>query len=185
MFHITARVAVLALPLRHAAATRALWALRPPSAALPAALAALAARPRWAPLARRALCSSSSSSSGAAPPKKPSRWARIKATAKEHGLTFVVFWTGTWVACGACIYGGMTLAGVDGTRLLAWADDRWPDIGLRERISAYADLDAASTKTIVNGLIAIELNELLEVVRLPLVIATTPRLSRWLRRSRK
>ena len=101
--------------------------------------------------------------------KKPTRWQQLKTTFREHGLVFVGFYTTTWLGGFGVCYGSVTLAGLDGVALLH-------QVG----VDSVIDISAFSTR-VVNALIAAEINELLDFVRLPLVIAMTPALSRRLR----
>ena len=101
--------------------------------------------------------------------KKPTRWEQIKTTFREHGKVFILYYTTTWLGGFGVAFGGVTLAGLDGVAALQW-------------LGADAVIDTSQFSTrVVNALIAAEINELFEFVRLPLVIATTPALSRRLR----
>lgn len=101
--------------------------------------------------------------------KKPSRWETIKQTFREHGKVFVLYYTATWLGGFGVAFGGVTLAGLDGVALLQY-------------LGADSVIDTTQFSTrVVNALIAAEINELFEFVRLPLVITTTPALSRRLR----
>jgi hypothetical protein len=101
--------------------------------------------------------------------KKPTRWETIKATFREHGKVFVLYYTTTWLGGFGIAFGGVTLAGLDGLALLQY-------------LGADSVIDTSQFSTrVINALIAAEINELAEFVRLPLVIATTPALSRRLR----
>mmetsp|Transcript_28838 Transcript_28838/g.87337 ORF Transcript_28838/g.87337 Transcript_28838/m.87337 type:complete len:213 (-) Transcript_28838:69-707(-) len=107
------------------------------------------------------------------PKKEPSRWEKIKATFREHGPVFVGFYAVTWLGGFGVCWTGVTIAGVDGVALLQYlgADNVFDT--------------SALSPTLVNALIAAEINELGEFVRLPLVIATTPALSRRLKALRR
>jgi len=89
---------------------------------------------------------------------------------KEYGLVFTVWWTVAWTASGVGIYGAAEHFGVDVVKLV------------REHIgydlSAYVDPKMGN----LAGVVAV--NEALEVVRLPLVVATTPSLARLVKRVR-
>ena len=50
--------------------------------------------------------------------KKESRWTRIKATFRQHGLVFVGYYTATWVGGFGVCWGGVSIAGLDGVTLL-------------------------------------------------------------------
>ena len=108
------------------------------------------------------------------PEEKPSRWQRIKSMFKEHGPVFVAYYVTTWTAGAAVCYGGITIAGIDGIALLKY-------LTVDEMLLQHTRIDISGwSPALINGLIALELNELLEYVRLPVVIATTPTLSRML-----
>ena len=108
------------------------------------------------------------------PEKKPSRWQRIKSMFREHGPVFVGFYVTTWTAGAAVCYGGITIAGVDGIALLKY-------LTVDEMLLTHTSIDISGwSPALINGLIALELNEMLEYVRLPVVIAMTPALSRAL-----
>lgn len=101
--------------------------------------------------------------------KKPSRWQQIKTTVREHGPVFVGYYAATYATGFGVCFTGVTLAGVDGIALLQY-------FGIDEMV----DISMLSARAI-NALIAAEINETFDLVRLPFVIATTPRLSRYLR----
>lgn len=120
----------------------------------------------------RAALSTNSSGGGdkdKAEEKKPTRWEQLKGTFREHGLVFVGYYATTWTAGFGVCWGGVTIAGLDGVAILQYVG-----------VENFVDLSMFSPR-VINALIALELNELLEWVRLPLIIATTPRLSRYLR----
>ena len=80
----------------------------------------------------------------------------------------------TWTAGAAVCYGAITVAGLDGISLLKW-------LTVDALLQQHASIDINGwSPALVNGVIALELNECLEWVRLPMVIATTPALSRML-----
>ena len=101
--------------------------------------------------------------------KKPSRWEQIKTTFREHGPVFVAYYGTTWLGGFGVCWAGITVAGVDGVALLQY-------------LGADTVIDtSALSPQLINALIAAEINELGDFVRLPLVIATTPALSRRLK----
>ena len=98
---------------------------------------------------------------------------------REHGPVFVAYYVTTWTAGAAVCYGGITIAGVDGIALLKY-------LTVDEMLLQHTSIDISGwSPALINGLIALELNEMLEYVRLPVVIATTPALSRMLRPYRR
>lgn len=104
--------------------------------------------------------------------EKPSRWEQMKTTFKEHGPVFVAYYTTTWLGGFGVCWGAVTLTGLDGVHLL-------------QQLGADSVIDtSALSPGLINALIAAEINELGDFVRLPLVIATTPALSRRLKAMR-
>lgn len=91
---------------------------------------------------------------------------------REHGGVFVVYWGASWVVCFVPIFGAiqMHIVPYDGMDLL-------------HMLGADQAFDISQwSPALVNAVVAAEVNELLEFVRLPAIIATTPAVSRWLRR---
>jgi hypothetical protein len=102
-------------------------------------------------------------------PKKPSRWQQLKTTFREHGVVFAGYYFTTWAGGFGVCWGAVTVGGLDGVALLQW-------------LGADAVIDTTRLAPwLVNALIAAEINELVDFVRLPFVIATTPALSRRLK----
>ena len=94
---------------------------------------------------------------------------QLKGYFKEYGWVFVTYWTGVWASNGVLIYVAIEAAGLDGIALLkSLGSDSIYDIG---------DWDPK----FLNALIAIEVNELLELVRFPIIVATTPKVAKWWR----
>ena len=52
--------------------------------------------------------------------KKESRWTRIQAPFRQHGLVFVGYYTATWIGGFGVCWGGVSIAGLDGVALLQW-----------------------------------------------------------------
>ena len=109
--------------------------------------------------------------------KEPSRWEKVQQLFREHGVAFGALYVGANVVTFVPIFGALTLGGVDGPELILWAADR---------LEITYDLSFINTihKDLVNAFIALELNAWVEPVRLPAVIAYTPRASRWLKARR-
>ena len=101
--------------------------------------------------------------------KKPTRWEQLKSTVREHGMVFVGYYATTYAAGFGVCWSAITVGGLDGVALLQWLG-----------VDNVFDTSMLSTR-VVNALIALECNEMLDVVRLPFVLATTPALSRRLR----
>ena len=118
----------------------------------------------------RTLASSSAPDDKKNDEKKPSRWQQIKTTVKDHGPVFIGYYATTYFAGFGVSWAAVTFAGVDGVALLQW-------LGVDQMI----DTSFLSARAI-NALIAAEINETFDLVRLPFVIATTPALSRRLGR---
>ena len=109
--------------------------------------------------------------------KEPSRWEKLQQLFREHGVAFGALYVGANVVTFVPIFGALTFGGVDGPELILWAADR---------LELTYDLSFINTihKDLVNAFIALELNAWVEPVRLPAVIAYTPRASRWLKARR-
>ena len=109
--------------------------------------------------------------------KEPSRWEKLQQLFREHGVAFGALYVGANVVTFVPIFGALTFGGVDGPELIVWAADR---------LEISYDLSFINTihKDLVNAFIALELNAWVEPVRLPAVIAYTPRASRWLKARR-
>ena len=109
--------------------------------------------------------------------KEPSRWEKLQQLFREHGVAFGALYVGANVVTFIPIFGVLTVGGVDGPELILWAADR---------LEITYDLSFINTihKDLVNAFIALELNAWVEPVRLPAVIAYTPRASRWLKARR-
>ena len=108
---------------------------------------------------------------------KPSRWEQLRELFREHGVAFGALYVGANVVTFIPIFGALTFGGVDGPELILWAADQ---------LEITYDLSFVETihKDLVNAFIALELNAWVEPVRLPAVIAYTPRASRWLKARR-
>jgi len=103
--------------------------------------------------------------------KKEGKLAQMKRYFKEYKWVFITYWTGTWVAGALVCYGVIEALGIDGIALLR-------SLG-SDNIYDISEWDPR----ILNALIAIEVNELFEIVRFPLIIATTPKVANWWRSS--
>ena len=92
-------------------------------------------------------------------------------------MAFGALYVGANVVTFIPIFGALTFGGVDGPELILWAADQ---------LEITYDLSFVETihKDLVNAFIALELNAWVEPVRLPAVIAYTPRASRWLKARR-
>ena len=100
--------------------------------------------------------------------KAAAKPGKLAAMAQAYGPTFVVWWTSVWLSSGLAIYGGLEASGADAVELLR-------AYGVEEYVSV--NLDGWSSE-VVNVPIAFALNELAEVVRFPLVAASTPLIKR-------
>ncbi|KAJ1634794.1 hypothetical protein T492DRAFT_864444 [Pavlovales sp. CCMP2436] len=92
-------------------------------------------------------------------------------TVREHGPVFVGLWATAWVTCLVPIYGVLHfhLVPYDGMDVLHTIGAHY-----------YFDLTKWSPQ-LVNLVVAVECNEFIDLMRLPAIIAVTPRLARWLR----
>ena len=157
---MTASRAATAVAARMAAA-------RPPPRSLTTVSRAFAQKPARA----------FATASGDEKEKEPSRWEKLQQLFREHGVAFGALYVGANVVTFVPIFGALTIGGVDGPELILWAADR---------LEITYDLSFINTihKDLVNAFIALELNAWVEPVRLPAVIAYTPRASRWLKARR-
>jgi hypothetical protein len=101
--------------------------------------------------------------------KKPGKLQQIKMYIKEYKWVFLAYWTGTWAAGAVVCYGALEVTGVDGIGILRYLGS-----------DNIYDISGWNPK-IVNGFLAIEINEFLELVRFPVILATTPKLAKWWR----
>ena len=100
--------------------------------------------------------------------KAAAKPGKLAGMAQAYGPTFVVWWTSVWLSSGLAIYGGLEASGADAVELLR-------AYGVEDYVSV--NLDGWSSE-VVNVPIAFALNELAEVVRFPLVAASTPLIKR-------
>ncbi|EWM22297.1 hypothetical protein Naga_101653g2, partial [Nannochloropsis gaditana] len=98
---------------------------------------------------------SSSPPSGPAPPKPT--W---KELFKKYGPAFLVYWNGVWILSGITIYAALELGGVDPLPLARAV-----------HLDALIDLEKIDPSH-GNVAVAILLNEVVEIVRFPFVLAT-------------
>jgi len=133
--------------------------------------------PRSLTIGSRAISGSRAFATTSDERKEPSRWEKLQQLFREHGVAFGALYVGANVVTFVPIFGALTLGGVDGPELILWAADR---------LEITYDLSFINTihKDLVNAFIALELNAWVEPVRLPAVIAYTPRASRWLKARR-
>jgi hypothetical protein len=113
-------------------------------------------------------------------PVKLGKWAKMKLLWKDHGIVFVVYWCGVWVACIPPIYGAIVLTGFDGLELLQTIQTTLYGDNPQHQMFDMSNWDPA----LVNFVVAMEINELCEIVRFPLVVMTTPAVSGWWRSGR-
>ena len=89
--------------------------------------------------------------------------------AKQYGPVFLMYWTGLWIVSGVTLYGVL-----EHTSLI--------DV---EEALRMLSLEDYVSPTAGNVAVAVAVNELLEVVRFPFTIATTPRIARWWKERRR
>eukprot|EP00750_Incisomonas_marina_P030142 INCI7305.1.p1 GENE.INCI7305.1~~INCI7305.1.p1 ORF type:complete len:195 (+),score=21.37 INCI7305.1:212-796(+) len=91
----------------------------------------------------------------------------LKAMFKLYGPVYVVYGGVVWISTGVALYGVLATTGVDVLPAIAAVDDAlgW---SLASRIDPSLGLVAVS----------VALNELLEIVRFPFCVATTPAIAR-------
>ena len=101
--------------------------------------------------------------------KKIGKFQQLKNLFNEYGWVFMTYWTGVWASNGILCYIIIEASGLDGIGLLkSLGSDNVYDIG---------DWDPR----FLNAFIAIEINELLELIRFPIILATTPKVAKWWR----
>ena len=99
-------------------------------------------------------------------PKDATGGQNLANMSKAYGPIFLAWWTGAWVASGVAIYGSIELLGVDGLALINY-------LGLSNMVDT-----SGWSSSMVNVPIAIGINEAAELVRFPIVVATTPMVKR-------
>eukprot|EP01044_Picomonas_judraskeda_P020416 COSAG03_NODE_4535_length_1519_cov_13.961681_2_plen_333_part_00 len=83
---------------------------------------------------------------------------------RQHGGLFLGYWGGTWVSMYVVLWACMQNAGVDAVQWIQTA-------GLDETLRSYVGVDVGGwSPTLINALVAIEINYLLEFARLPVVL---------------
>lgn len=102
--------------------------------------------------------------------KKLGKFQKLKKMWKDYGMVFVGYYGTTWVLGYIPCYLALEYGGVNGVEFLEW-------LGVGEHI----DISNWSPQ-FINMILAYEMNELLDFVRIPVVIATTPTLSRYLKK---
>lgn len=87
---------------------------------------------------------------------------KFKALARDYGVAFMAWYWAVWMSTAAMTYGAIEMGAIDAMALIAKAD-------------SYTGLDLASKVDPQLGAIGITLvfNEMLEPVRLPIVVLTT------------
>ena len=102
--------------------------------------------------------------------KEPSRWDKLKVMWTEYRYVFLAYYATVWAVPIVPIWAGLESFGLDGVSLLLW-------LGVDSIYAGVSDWNPS----IVNFFIATEINEMFEIVRLPVVISTTPRVAKWWR----
>ena len=103
--------------------------------------------------------------------EKPSRWTQIKTAFVEHGPAFVATYATLYTAGLGVAYTGVCLSGLDAQEWIRWSG-----------VEAAAGIDLSGlSPRLINGVIALEMNELAEFVRLPTVLLLTPKVTRLIR----
>ena len=109
-------------------------------------------------------------------PEKQSRMDKLKSLFREYGKFFIVYYGTAWCLTLAPIYAAVSASGFDSLELIQRFvdEDSW----------IYEKAGQLNTNAI-NFLISVELNEIADVVRLPIVLMTTPRLAKTWKSSRR
>lgn len=102
-------------------------------------------------------------------PSKETKLQKVKRMFRDYGSVFVVFYGTCWLVPFIPLYGALELGIVDCVELM-------------ETVGIDQVIDPASLNLgLLNFIAAVECNELLDIARLPLVVAATPRVARWWR----
>mmetsp|Transcript_18270 Transcript_18270/g.29723 ORF Transcript_18270/g.29723 Transcript_18270/m.29723 type:complete len:277 (+) Transcript_18270:1329-2159(+) len=101
--------------------------------------------------------------------RKPGKFSMLM---KEHGMFFLVYWTGFWAVTGVACYGAVSWFG--------------PETAIN--IVKYVGLDnfidvESLNPSVGNVAVAVLINEALEPIRLPIVVASLTTVKRLLKRS--
>lgn len=88
---------------------------------------------------------------------------KAKVVVKEYGIEFMVYWTAVWGVTGIGIFAMLHTGIMDGMQLLHVIDNTF-DLTLAERVDP----------SLGNIALAFALNEMIEPLRLPCVVVSTP-----------
>ena len=102
--------------------------------------------------------------------KKLGFMAKMKLAFRKYGWVFLGYYGAVWVVSNGVCFAVLETAGVDGVEILLW-------FGADQLYAGITDWN----KHIVNAVLAIEITECFELIRLPFVMATTPRVAEWWR----
>lgn len=114
-------------------------------------------------------------SSSSQPSKPPPGVGKIGHYIKELGLPFTLWWTGAWIISGFAVYALISSGLVGGGDAI----DMLKAVG----VGRIFDLDNI-TPGVGNLAVTIVINEALEIVRLPFVLATTPYIAKLIPKGR-
>lgn len=115
--------------------------------------------------------------------KSGTSWARIKALFREHGVSFAVVYTTAYAATWLPLFASLEMGGVDGPELLVHAVEY---VGLADRVNiSWITENRYLNRDVINALIAMEINGLLDIFRLPIVIGVVPYVSAKLKTMKK
>lgn len=100
--------------------------------------------------------------------------SRLSSAFDKYGKFAFSYWISLYVVCGAGCYSGLELLGPEASF------DIIQQIAQRTHLDSFVTMDSSQLSTVPGKLAAvIVLNEMLELVRIPLVLTTTPTLYRW------
>ena len=102
--------------------------------------------------------------------KKPGKWQQLKTAFKEYRYVFLAYYGTTFLLPIPFLWVTLEGVGLDGVALLQ----------LLGADKIYEGVNNWSS-SFINFLVAVEMNELLEFVRIPVVISTTPKVAKWWR----
>ena len=102
-------------------------------------------------------------------PPKLSMSQRFKKMSQEHGIFAIAYYSSLYVGMGASVFGLLETGIVDSTLALRGAQSVIETVGLGQ----YFDVARVDPR-LGNLAVAIAINEMLEVIRFPFVLATIP-----------
>lgn len=110
-------------------------------------------------------------------------WARITALFRDHGAAFAIVYGTAYAATWLPLFASLEMGGVDGPELLAHAIEY---VGLGDSVDmSWITNNRYLNREVINAFIAMEVNGVLEICRLPIVIGVVPYVSAKLKTTKK